>query len=81
MGMSGQRQAPASLYPLGKDAGSHWTGDWMGPRACLETEARGKILTPLPGIEHGSPCSPVRGQTLFCLSYAGSSSKREIAVK
>jgi hypothetical protein len=31
--------------------GTHRTVGWMGPRADLDTEARGKILSPLPGIE------------------------------
>jgi hypothetical protein len=43
--------------------GTHWTGGWVGPRACLDTEARGKILLPLPGIESRSSGSPVRSQT------------------
>jgi hypothetical protein len=30
---------------------THCTGGWVGPRAGLDTEARGKILSPLPGIE------------------------------
>jgi hypothetical protein len=44
MGVSGQRHAPAVLYPRGKDPGTHCTGGWVGPRAGLDTEARGKIL-------------------------------------
>jgi hypothetical protein len=28
---------------------THWTGGWVGPRAGLDTEAREKILSPLPG--------------------------------
>jgi hypothetical protein len=44
MGVSGQRHAPATLYPRGKDPGTHCTGGWVGPRAGLDTEARGKIL-------------------------------------
>jgi hypothetical protein len=32
-----QRHAPAALYPLGKDPGTHsWTGGWMGPRDGLD---------------------------------------------
>jgi hypothetical protein len=58
MGVSGQRHAPAALYPLGKDPGTHWTGGWVGPRAGLDTEARRKILCPLPGIEPVSPGRP-----------------------
>jgi hypothetical protein len=47
MGVSGQRHAPAALLPPGKGpGGTHCTGGWMGPRAGLDTEARGKILYP-----------------------------------
>jgi hypothetical protein len=38
---------------------THWTRSWMGPRAGLYIKARGKILLPLPGIEHRSPGRPV----------------------
>jgi hypothetical protein len=44
MGVSRQRHAPAELYSRGKDPGTHCTGGWVGPRAGLDTEARGKIL-------------------------------------
>jgi hypothetical protein len=44
----------------------------MGLRAGLDTEARGKILSPLPGIEPQSPGRPAHSQTLYCLSYPGS---------
>jgi hypothetical protein len=44
MGVSGQRHAPAALYPWGKDPGTHCTGGWVGPRAGLDAEARRKIL-------------------------------------
>jgi hypothetical protein len=40
----------------------------VGPRAGLDTEARGKILWPLPGIELLSPGYPARSQTLYWLS-------------
>jgi hypothetical protein len=42
MGVSGQRHAPAALYPRGKDPGTHCTGGLVGPRAGLDTEAREK---------------------------------------
>jgi hypothetical protein len=38
-GVSGQRHAPAALYPQGM---THCTGGWVGPRAGLDTEARKK---------------------------------------
>jgi hypothetical protein len=34
-------------------------------RASLDTEARGKIISSLPGIEPQSPGSPARSQTLY----------------
>jgi hypothetical protein len=49
--------------------GTHWTGGWVGPSASLDTEARGKILSPLPGIEPRSPGCLARSQTLYWLSY------------
>jgi hypothetical protein len=54
MGVSGQRHAPAVLLPPGK--GPHCTGGWVGPRAGLDTEARGKILCPR---RESNPDSPV----------------------
>jgi hypothetical protein len=35
----------------------------VDPRTGLDTEARGKILSPLPGIEPRSPGRPARSQT------------------
>jgi hypothetical protein len=58
MGVSGQRHAPAALYPRGKDPGTHCTGGWVGPRAGLDTDVRGKILSPLPEIEPRRPGRP-----------------------
>jgi hypothetical protein len=68
MGVSGQHHAPAALYPRGKDPGTHCTGGWVGPRAGLDTENKGKNPLPLPGIEPRSPGRPARSQTLYCLS-------------
>jgi hypothetical protein len=42
MGVSGQHHAPAALLP----PGTHCTGGWVGLRARLDTEDRGKILCP-----------------------------------
>jgi hypothetical protein len=36
----------------------------VGPRDGVDTEARGKILSPLLGIENPSLGRPVRSQTL-----------------
>jgi hypothetical protein len=46
----------------------------VDPRAGLDTEARGKIHSPLLGIEPRSPGRPARSQTLYCLSYPAHSS-------
>jgi hypothetical protein len=40
MGVSGQRHAPAALYPGERTPGTHCTGGWVGPRAGLDAEAR-----------------------------------------
>jgi hypothetical protein len=50
--------------PEERTLGTHCTGGWVGPRAGLDTEVRGKILSPLPGIEPRSPFRPARSQTL-----------------
>jgi hypothetical protein len=42
-------------------------GEWA--TELVWTQARGKILSPLPGIEPGSHGRPVRSQTLYWLSY------------
>jgi hypothetical protein len=65
MGMSGQRHAPAAFSPGERTPGTHWTGGWVRPRAGLDTEARGKILSPLMGIEPQSPGHPFCSQTLY----------------
>jgi hypothetical protein len=74
MGVNGQRHAPSALYP--EHSGTHWTGGWVGPRAGLNTEVRGKILSPLSGIERQSPGCPVRSETLYWLSYPCSRSQK-----
>jgi hypothetical protein len=55
--------------PGERTPGIHWAGGWVGPRFCLDTETRGKILFPLPGIETQSSDRPFRSQTLYWLSY------------
>jgi hypothetical protein len=45
-GVSGQRHAPAALCPGERTPSTHCTGGWVGLRAGLETEIRGKILCP-----------------------------------
>jgi hypothetical protein len=57
-GVSGQRHTLAMLYPRGKDPGSHWIGCWVGLRAGLVIEARGKTLCLCWGSNPGRPvCS------------------------
>jgi hypothetical protein len=70
MGVSGQRHAPAALYPRRKDPQypTHCSGGWVGPRAGLDAGARRKILCRGSNLDH-----PARSQTLYCLSYRGSS--------
>jgi hypothetical protein len=46
---AGQGHALAALYPGERTPDTHSIGSWMGPRAGLDTEVRGKFLSPLPG--------------------------------
>jgi hypothetical protein len=75
MGVSGQRHAPAVPYPRERTPGAHLTGGWVGLRAGLDTEARGKILCPCWGSK---PSRPVRSQTLYRLSYPSSCMKMAV---
>jgi hypothetical protein len=52
--------------------GTHCTGRCVGRRAGLDTEARRRILSPLPGIKPRSPGRAARSQTLHRPSYPGS---------
>jgi hypothetical protein len=62
-----QLHAPVALYPPGKDPGTHCAAGWVGLRAGLNTEARGKILC-LCG--RSNPGRPVCNQTKnIVLSY------------
>jgi hypothetical protein len=51
---------PRSRFSPGgeRTPSTHWTGGWVRPRAGLDTEARGKILSPVPGNEPRSPGHP-----------------------
>jgi hypothetical protein len=42
--------------PGERTPGTHWTGGWVGPRASLDTECRGKILCP---CRRSNPDRPV----------------------
>jgi hypothetical protein len=46
---------PGRALPRGKNPGTHCTGGWVGPRAGLDTEARGKILCPRRGPNPDRP--------------------------
>jgi hypothetical protein len=54
-GVSGQRHAPAVLCPGERTPGTHCTGGWVGLRAGLDTEVRGKILCPCRGSNLNRP--------------------------
>jgi hypothetical protein len=67
--------------PGERTPGNHFTGGWVSPRAGLDTEVRGKILSPLPEFEPRSPGSPARSQTLYWLSYSGyRSNESEVSI-
>jgi hypothetical protein len=58
---------PRPRFTPGQRApGTHCTGGWVGPRAGLDVEVRGKILCLCRG---SNPGSPVRGQLLYWLMY------------
>jgi hypothetical protein len=61
--------------PRERTPGTHCTGGWVAHIAGLDTEARGKILSPLPGIEPSSPGRLARSQTLYWLSYPAHQNK------
>jgi hypothetical protein len=44
-----------AFTPGERTPGTHWTGDWVGPRAGLDTQARGKILRPRRGSNPDCP--------------------------
>jgi hypothetical protein len=43
-GVTGQSHAPAALYSGERIPGTHCTGGWVGLRAGLDSEVRGKML-------------------------------------
>jgi hypothetical protein len=54
-GVSGQRHDPAALSPGERTLGTRCTEGWVGPRAGLDTEVRGKILYPCRGSNANCP--------------------------
>jgi hypothetical protein len=54
----GECSAPChgrAFTPGERTPGTHWTGGWVGPRAVLDTEDRGKILCPCWGSNPNHP--------------------------
>jgi hypothetical protein len=45
--VSGQRHTPAAIYPWERP-GTHYTGDWVSPRAGLEMRGKSR---PSPGFK------------------------------
>jgi hypothetical protein len=52
--MSGKLRAPAALSAGERTLCTLWIGGWVGPRAGLDAEARGKILC----CRESNPCHP-----------------------
>jgi hypothetical protein len=70
MGVSGQRHAPAALYPRGKDPRYPLDRRLGGPQKPVWTQRiEEKSFCPCRG---SNPGRPARSQTLYCLSYPGS---------
>jgi hypothetical protein len=75
----GERSAwrPGRALPPGKEPpGTHCTGGWVGHRAGLDAEAKGRILCPCRG---SNPGRLTYSQTLYCLCYPGHVSWRIIS--
>jgi hypothetical protein len=60
------------ITPKERTPSTHCAGGWVDPRASLDTKARGEILSPLLGIEPRMSVCLVCSQTLYWLSYPGS---------
>jgi hypothetical protein len=73
MGVSGQRHAPAALYPREKYPRYPLYRRLDGPQSRSGHRGYRKNPLPLPEIEPRLPCRPVRSQTIYWLSYPGSS--------
>jgi hypothetical protein len=66
---SGQRHALSALYSRELTPGTHWIRGWVGLRAGLDTEVRGKALCLCRG---SNPGRPVFNEILYWLSYPNS---------
>jgi hypothetical protein len=58
--------------PGERTPGTHWTGGWVGPRAGLDKEVKGKILCPCRGSNPDRPVVQSVVKTLYWLSYPAS---------
>jgi hypothetical protein len=67
--VSGQHHAPAALYPRGKSPGTHCTGGWVGPRAGLDTEVRGKIICLCRGSNPAVQSGPIQSGNLYVAEF------------
>jgi hypothetical protein len=63
--VSGQRHAPAALCP--REFGIHCTGGWVGHRAGVDTEDRGKALCLWRGSNPGLPVTTLTELPWFLL--------------
>jgi hypothetical protein len=70
MGVSCQYHDPATLYPQQSSPGTDWIEGWMGLRAGLVTEARGKILCLCRGLNPGRPVCSQPLYRLRCPSFS-----------
>jgi hypothetical protein len=62
-GIAPTHSRPRPLFTPGESTpGTHCTGGWVGPRAGLDTEDRGKNHFPPPGVKPRSPGRPARSQ-------------------
>jgi hypothetical protein len=69
MGVSGQRHAPATLYPPERTPVPIVQEAGWAPEPVWTQRLEEKILSPLPGIEPLSHGRPARSETLYRLSY------------
>jgi hypothetical protein len=77
--VSGQLHAPAALPP-GKRPGTHFIGGWVDPRAGLDDMEKWKFLAYWDSNSR-PPDRPARSQSLYRLSYPGSTPPTSAEVK
>jgi hypothetical protein len=62
---------PSRFTPGKRASGTHWLGDWVGPRAGIDDVEKRKCLT-LPGLELRPLGRPARSQSLYRVRYPDS---------